>query len=299
MTSPIRRVARFSTGTVDIHPQHAYRGRQPMYWWMLTSREWQSPRPINVYVIEHTDGIVLFDTGQDRKSVTDPEYFPGGATGILYRRLAKFDIAQDETVPAGLARLGYRPRDVAKAVVSHLHQDHIGGVRDIPQAELLVSSTEWSSLCRPLAGPRGMLRKHVELPGLKWTPIEPTPLEDPTLAAFAVGHDVFGDGSLILLPTPGHTAGSMSMLVCRGDGPPLLLVGDLTYDVHAFEEGQTGGVGSRRRLLWTRDRVLALRESHPGLAILAAHDPAAAGLLEAATPRNVGRPRHAPGPQAA
>jgi N-acyl homoserine lactone hydrolase len=71
--------------------------------------------------------------------------------------------------------------------------------------------------------------------GLTWTPIEPTPLEDPTLAAFAAGHDVFGDGSLMLLPTPGHTAGSMSMLVRRGDSPPLLLVGDLTYDVHAFE----------------------------------------------------------------
>jgi N-acyl homoserine lactone hydrolase len=71
MTSPIRRVARFGTGTVDSHPQHAYRGCQPMYWWMLTSREWQSRRPINVYVIEHTDGIVLFDTGQDRKSVTE------------------------------------------------------------------------------------------------------------------------------------------------------------------------------------------------------------------------------------
>jgi glyoxylase-like metal-dependent hydrolase (beta-lactamase superfamily II) len=193
----------------------------------------------------------------------------------------------------------YRPGDVAKAVVSHLHQDHMGGVRDIPQAELLVSSIEWSSLHRPLAGPRGMLRNHIEVPGLKWSPVEPTPLYDPTLAAFAAGHDIFGDGSLMLLPTPGHTAGSMSMLVRRGDGPPLLLVGDLTYDVHAFEDGQTSGVGSRRRLLATRDRVLALRKNHPGLTILAAHDPAAAGLLEAATPRQAARPRHAPGPNAA
>jgi glyoxylase-like metal-dependent hydrolase (beta-lactamase superfamily II) len=144
-----------------------------------------------------------------------------------------------------------------------------------------------------------VLRNHIEVPGLTWAPVEPTPLDDPTLAPFPAGRDVFGDGSLMLLPTPGHTAGSMSLLVRRGDGPPLLLVGDLTYDVHAFEEGQTGGVGSRRRLLQTRDRVLALRESHPGLVILAAHDPAAAGLLEAATARPVAPPRHAPEPEAA
>ena len=52
MPTPITRVARFSTGTVDIHPEHAHRGRSPMYWWILTSRRWLTGRPINVYVIE-------------------------------------------------------------------------------------------------------------------------------------------------------------------------------------------------------------------------------------------------------
>ena len=281
MASPVTRVARFSTGTVEIHPQHAYRGRSPMYWWILTSRRWPSGRPINVYVIEHTDGLVLFDSGQDRVSVTDPDYFPDGPVGLIYRRLARFQVSDDETLTAGLAGLGYRPADVTTAVISHLHQDHIGGVREIPGAELLVSADEWRSLHRPMAEARGLLRDHINVPGLRWSPVEFTTLEDPSLAPFTTGRDLFGDGSLVLLPTPGHTHGSMSMLVRRGDAPPLLLAGDLTYDVRAFERGQTGGVGSRRQLRATGDRVLALRANNPGMQILAAHDPGAAGLLDA------------------
>jgi N-acyl homoserine lactone hydrolase len=282
MASQIRRVARFSTGSVDIHPQHVYRGRLPMYWWILTSRRWLTGRPINVYVVEHTDGVMLFDTGQDRASVTDPTYFPDGPVGLIYRRLARFEVSEDETLTAGLARLGYRPTDVTTAIISHLHQDHIGGVREIPDAELVVSAEEWRSLHRPLADARGLLRGHIDVPGLKWSPVELAPLEDPSLAPFTSGRDLFGDGSLVLLPTPGHTPGSMSMLVRRPAMAPLLLVGDLTYDVHAFERGLAGGVGSQRQLRRTRDKVLALRGNNPELQILAAHDPAAAGLLDAA-----------------
>jgi glyoxylase-like metal-dependent hydrolase (beta-lactamase superfamily II) len=278
----VKRIARFSTGTVDIHPQHAYRGRSPMYWWILTSRRWLSGRPINVYVIEHTDGLVVFDTGQDRASVTDPGYFPDGPVGLIYRRLARFHVNEDETLTAGLERLGYATTDVTTAVVSHLHQDHMGGVREIAHANLLVSADERRSLHRPMAEARGLLRGHIDLPDLKWIPVEFSGLDDPALRPFTRGHDMFGDGSLVMLPTPGHTPGSMSMLVRRLEGPALLLAGDLTYDVHAFERGVSGGVGSRRHLRKTRNKVLALRANNPGMPILAAHDPAAAGLLDAA-----------------
>jgi N-acyl homoserine lactone hydrolase len=159
------RISRFSTGTVDIHPQHAYRGRSPMYWWILTSRRWLTARPINVYVIEHPEGVVLFDTGQDRASVTDPAYFPDGAVGLIYRRLARFHISEDQTLTAGLERLGLRPADVTTAIISHLHQDHIGGVSEIGDADLVVSADEWRSLHRPFAEARGLLRSHIELPG--------------------------------------------------------------------------------------------------------------------------------------
>jgi len=283
MASQVTRVARFSTGTVDIHPEHAYRGRTPMYWWILTSRRWLPARPINIYVIEHTDGVVVFDTGQDRASVTDPAYFPGGPVGLMYQRLARFDVPADQTLSAGLAHLGYATSDVTTAVISHLHQDHIGGIRELAHADLFVSADEWRSLQRPLAEARGLLRDHIDLPGLRWTTVDFAPLRDPKLQPFTTGHDLFDDGALVLLPTPGHTPGSMSLLVRRPDAAPLLLVGDLTYDIDAFDHGVSGGVGNRRQLERTGARVRGLRSTHPGLAVLAAHDPAAAGLLDAAT----------------
>ena len=129
-------------------------------------------RPINVYVIEHPDGVVVFDTGQDRESVTDPCYFPGGSVGLIYRRLAKFHITENATLTAGLERLGYDTSDVTTAAISHLHQDHIGGISEIGQAQLLVSAPEWASLHRPLAGARGFLRTHIELPGLTWNLVD-------------------------------------------------------------------------------------------------------------------------------
>jgi len=86
---PVRAVSVVSTGTVEIHPEQPYGTSKPLYWWLLTSRRWTPPRPINAYIIEHAKGLILFDTGQDRTSVTDDSYFPGGFTGYLYDRLAR------------------------------------------------------------------------------------------------------------------------------------------------------------------------------------------------------------------
>jgi len=98
---PIRRVSVVSTGHVQIRPDHLASTWRPTAWWLLASRRWTGPRPINAYVIEHRDGLVLFDTGQDRASVTDPGYFPGAITGVLYGRLARFEISPQQTLSAG------------------------------------------------------------------------------------------------------------------------------------------------------------------------------------------------------
>ena len=105
----VKAVSVISTGTVRIRPEHPYGSRKPLYWWLLTSRRWTPPAPINVYVIEHSSGLILFDTGQDRASVSDDAYFPGGVTGYMYHRLARFDIGEDDTLTAQLATLGYAP----------------------------------------------------------------------------------------------------------------------------------------------------------------------------------------------
>jgi glyoxylase-like metal-dependent hydrolase (beta-lactamase superfamily II) len=60
--------------------------------------------------------------------------------------------------------------------------------------------------------------------------------------------DVMGDDSLVLLPTPGHTAGSMSLLIRRRSRSPLLLVGDLTHGAELLLRGQVPGVGAHEQL---------------------------------------------------
>jgi glyoxylase-like metal-dependent hydrolase (beta-lactamase superfamily II) len=276
---PIRAVSVISTGSVEIHPEHALGTKQPLYWWLLTSRRWMPPRPINVYVIEHTKGLVLFDTGQDRASVTDDSYFPRGFAGIVYDRLAKFHIGEDETLDARLATLGYAATDVDAAVLSHLHQDHIGGIRELSNADLLVTPAEWAQLRGFSPEARGFLRAHIDVPGAKWRHVGFDRTTDTSLAPFTESLDVMGDGSLVLLPTPGHTAGSVSLLVRRRTQAPLLLVGDLTYDAALLARRQLPGVGDRGQLAATSDKVLALAERTPGLVILPAHDPSAAGRL--------------------
>ena len=286
MSSPIRSVEVVSTGTVAIRPEHVASSHAPLLWWLLTSRRWTAPRPINVYVVEHEQGLVLFDTGQDRASVTDPHYFPKGIVGWLYGRLAKFQIGTEDTLPAALARSGHDIGDVRYAILSHLHQDHIGGLAELRHAEIVVNDDEWRSLQRPDAALIGLMRGHIELPGLAWRRVSFTDGAGERVGEFPTSIDLFGDGSLILLSTPGHTPGSMSLLVRREGATPLLMVGDLTYDVALMPEKRVPGVGDHAKLQATTRAVNALRTIYPDLVILPAQDPSAADRLHRAEARN-------------
>jgi glyoxylase-like metal-dependent hydrolase (beta-lactamase superfamily II) len=246
---------------------------------LATSRRWTTPRPINVYVIEHREGLVVFDTGQDRASVTDPSYFPTGLTGVLYQRLAQFDIGPDQTLTRQLSAIGYDVADVRTAVLSPLHQDHIGGLPELHHADIVVSEQKWKALQRPPPELRGFLRSHTDLPGLWWHRVRAEKLDDHDLAPFDGGHDVFADGSLILLPTPGHTPGSMSLLVRRPSHASLMLVGDLTYDADLLAAGHVPGAGDKTQMRKAIASVNALRQRFPELTVLAAHDPTAADRL--------------------
>jgi glyoxylase-like metal-dependent hydrolase (beta-lactamase superfamily II) len=279
---PITGIDVISTGQVEIRPEHARSTGTPLLWWLLTSRRWTPPRPINVYVIEHRNGLVLFDTGQDRASVTDPGYFPTGLAGLLYRRLARFTIGRDETLTEQLARLGHTPAEVTTVVLSHLHQDHIGGLAELPGARILIDASEWATLDGRFAELNGLLRSRIRLPGLRWEPLTLQATTDASLAPFDRAHDIFGDGTLVLLPTPGHTPGSLSLLVRQPGLPEVLLIGDLSYELDCLDHEHVPGVGNRRQLLESTRAVNRLRARYPRMVVAAAHDPGAAPALRSA-----------------
>ena len=128
----------------------------------------------------------------------------------------------------------------------------------------MVAAAEWAELGRPAPELRGFLRSHIQLPGLKWHQFSPEPTDDPTLAPFTESLDLMGDGTLILLPTPGHTAGSVSLLIRRTARPPLLLAGDLSYEAEMLHRGLVPGVGNRRELTESRERYSRWQSSRAG-----------------------------------
>ena len=281
-SGPIKSVTVISTGSGEVHPEHILGTRKPTLWWILTSRRWVWI-PIYVFVIEHQDGLVLFDAGMDPAVVTNPDYFPDKVTAFFMRRIFRFHQGPEDTLARQLEIAGYSPSQVRTAVISHLHFDHAGGIRDIPQADLVVSREAWEHMNGPHPEREGVLKRDLDIPEARWRRIGFEPVDDPSLAPFDHAYDLMGDGSLILLPTPGHLPGSISMLIRRAPAPPLLLIGDLAYSLAAMERGQIPGTGDNTELRRTYDKVLQLRASIPELLVLPSHDRKAVEALEKLT----------------
>ena len=280
-TPTIKGVRVITTGYVEQHKEHRYGSAKPLMWWVLTSRSWVKA-PITAYAIEHRDGLVLFDAGLDPALVSDPDYISSPIGRFLLKKIFRIHIGPGDALDKQLEAISLAAADVSKVVVSHLHFDHIGGIAHVPQAKLLVNKAEWRRLDAPNPERDWILREHIELPGANWQPVEFMPTSDPLLAPFGVCYDCMGDGSMILLPTPGHTPGSMSMLVRSSGLPPLLLVGDLTYELEPLRNDQVPGIGDAEQLKASFAKVRELENALPDLVVLPSHDPSVTETLATA-----------------
>ena len=245
-------------------------------WWLNTSRRWTAPLPINVYVIEHERGLVLFDTGQDRRSVTEARLFPERRSRACLRASGEVRRSQpDETLGSGLASLGYDIADVHTAILSHLHQDHIGGLPELAHARIVVSAGEFAELDRPFAAMRGLLRAHIDLPGLRWQFVTPVSHTGPTRSRPSRRLTTCSRTAVCCcVPTPGHTPGSLS-LILRQPGPchscSSSATSPTTWSGSATE--RVPGVGSASAARKSTRAINELVRRHPGALVLAAHDP--------------------------
>lgn len=215
--------------------------------------------------------------------MSDKGYIKQAIGRFLLPRIFRFHLTETDRIDRVLADAGVAASDIRMAVISHLHFDHAGGIAQIPQADLLVSEREWAILSEPHPEYEWILHEHLEIPSAKWRPISFEPTDDPLFEGFDGIHDVAGDGSMILLPTPGHTAGSMSMLIRQDGWDPILLVGDLTYETALLEQDIVPGTGDKNTLLASFAKVRRLKQRLPGLAIVASHDFAAEEAVSRAT----------------
>lgn len=271
-----------ATGRAEQHKEHRYGSRLPQLWWVLFGRNWV-PLPLQCFLIEHRDGWVLFDTGIDPRVASQKGYIKQTIGRLLLPRIFRFDLSEADRIDHVLAKEGVAASDIRIAVISHLHFDHVGGIAQIPQADLLVSDREWAILSEPHPEREWILREHIEIPSAKWRQIAFEPTEDPLFAGFDGIYDVVGDGSMMLLPTPGHTKGSISMLIRQQGWAPILLVGDLTYETALLEQDTVPGTGDRETLLTSFAMVRRLKGRLPGLEIVASHDFAARDAIVRAT----------------
>jgi N-acyl homoserine lactone hydrolase len=211
--------------------------------------------PVNVFLVSHPAGLCLFDAGLEARAAL-PGYLP---CWHPYLRLARFELDPADEAVSLLREGGIDPARVRWLVLSHLHVDHAGGLASFPEAEVLVSRDEWQR-ARGLAG---RLRGYV--PGCLPPELAPTlvDFEGPAVGPFAGSHDLAGDGSLLLVPTGGHTPGHLALLVRTGEGG-FLLAGDLARTAAALERAAP---------------EIASYCEQEGISVLCAHDPEAAALL--------------------
>ncbi|MFN8439900.1 MAG: MBL fold metallo-hydrolase [Caldilineaceae bacterium] len=207
---------------------------------MLVLRSaWRTLRfPALVALIEHPrHGKLLFDTGYTHRFLIGTERFPYR----LYRWLTPVFLKPEETVVNQLAERGIEARQINTIILSHFHADHLCGVLDFPQANFIYFADAYASV----AGKDGLAAlRAAYLPGMLPTdfaarsrPISNAQMTvlSPRYAPFERGIDLFGDGSLIAVPIPGHATGQMGLFVNREEGTAFLAA-DAVWHSQAFRE---------------------------------------------------------------
>ena len=204
--------------------------------------------PVGAFLIEHADGTAVFDTGMHPELATTKDRM--GVTADLF----EVELSEASSVAGQLAERELGPEAIDLVIVSHLHFDHCGGLGLLPDARLLVQRAEWAAA---FDGP--LVELGVFNPGDFDLGHDRQELDGE--------HDVFGDGSVVIVPTPGHTAGHQSVLIERR----LLLTGDACYCRLALDVDSPPAFAhdveqQRRGFAWLR------QQEEAGVQLVFSHD---------------------------
>lgn len=182
-----------------------------------------------------TQGWFLFDTGYAPRVYFATNVLPYS----LYRWATPFYVGEDQTAVNQLARFGLSAVDIKTVIVSHFHADHIGGLKDFPDARFVCDRAGYDGV----AHRRGFdAVRRAFLPDLMpddfanravWR--EELPVGNP-IPGFPDTRDLFGDGSCLIVPLPGHANGQIGLVARANNDSTLFFVADASYTARAIRE---------------------------------------------------------------
>ena len=233
--------------------------------------------PIPAFLVEHPGaGPFLVDTGLHPSVALDPSQ----SFGSIAARVNDFRFEPGQAVAAQLRARGVEPVDVRVVVMTHLHTDHASGVSEFPDATFVVDGREWEGATRPRGLLRGYRTQQFDY-GFDWRSVDYESGDVDSFASFGASLDLFGDGSVRLVATPGHSAGHQSV-VLRLRGREALLAADAAYTLRAIRDDVVPLIMDDEHR-WRRSlrEVRRFVESTPGLVVIPGHDGEAWAELDA------------------
>ncbi len=180
------------------------------------------------YVIQHGDQYMLWDAG------FNPEAIKGAKDTDMFQPKIEKTIAQS------IAEINLSVSDIDKIGISHNHFDHIGQANVFKDAELFIGAADFDALFASEEVAEGLHPAFLN----EWSDGE-------NVKKITGDHDVFGDGSVVMLSMPGHTQGHMSLQVNLKNAGPVILSGDLYHFTDNFEHGRMPDFN------WNREETLA------------------------------------------
>lgn len=242
------------------------------FWKFATDKKRYILVPIHAYLIEHPQvGRILVDAGINHKQALEHDQYYKGVMRIITDS-DEYILPPEQELPVLLKRLGYKCEDIQTVILTHMHEDHVGCLNYFPHAKVMVSKSEWESRDKKLFG---FIRTIYE-PSI-------SAVKDWNFVSFSSGRfhsfdssqDLFGDGSLIMLPTPGHSPGHASLLA-QMDGYQLFFAGDSLYTLRHLAVDQVRSITPNRewqeRYVDSILRTQKLRKVLPDMVIVPPHD---------------------------
>ncbi len=181
--------------------------------------------PCPAFLIRHPSaGAIVVDTGLHPSIATNGRE----NLGRLGARFGKPELAPGEDLPAQLRKRGLDPGEIPLVVMTHMHLDHTSAISEFPQSTFVLSEAEWEAAT---SGPRPVLNgyrsAHYDY-AFDYRTIDFDRGGIDSYATFGRAFDLFGDGSVRLAYTPGHSAGHMSV-IAHLEERDFVIGGDAVY----------------------------------------------------------------------